>query len=176
MRKILILVCTLQFLTIAMWAQAPATPVSPGEDTLKPYQKYPTLPAFNIMLMDSSTIFNTFNIPEGKPTAIVFFDPNCKHCKHSIGGLLKVMDSVKDVQFYFITPMHDMGALRSFYADYHMADFKNIQVTGRDYEFFFLSYYRVKSFPAVALYDAHKKLLKLLDGEFTASEIYHYAQ
>src|ERR1700733_8800364 len=50
-----------------------ATP--PVKDSLAPYQKYPTLPAFNILMMDSVTVFNTYNILEGKPIAIFFFSP-----------------------------------------------------------------------------------------------------
>ena len=82
------------------------------------------------------------------------------------------MDSIRDVQFYFISPIHDMQALRDFYADYHLAEQKNIKVVGRDYEFFFISYYLIKSFPDVVLYDEHKKLIKLKEGEFNATDLY----
>jgi thiol-disulfide isomerase/thioredoxin len=179
MRKIVLLCLFFVFSATSLWAQnAPVAgstnPQATKSDSLLPYQKYPQLPAFNIRLMDSVTVFNTYNIPGGKPIAIVFFDPGCKHCKHSIGGLLQNMDSVKNVQFYFITPVHDLKALRDFYATYHMADYKNIQVVGRDYEFFFFSYYGSKSVPDVALYDGKKKLVKLIEGEFTASEVYKY--
>ncbi len=141
-------------------------------DTLKPYQKYPTLPAFNIRLLDSVTVFNTYNIPEGNPIALMFFSPDCKHCKKTIKELLKGMDSIKEVQFYLFTSYHDVQMLRDFYNEYHLADYKNIKVVGRDYEFFFFSYYGTKFVPDIALYDAHKKLIKLIEGETNASEIY----
>ncbi len=147
---------------------------SAATDTLKPYQKYPNLPAFNIRLMDSITIFNTYNIPAGKPVALMFFSPDCKHCKRTIKGLLKGMDSIKNVQFYMFTALHDLSLLRDFYSDFHLADYKNIQVVGRDYEFFFFGYYGTKFVPDIALYDEHKKLVKLIEGETTATEIYKY--
>jgi len=143
-------------------------------DTLRPYQKYPTLPAFNIRLMDSVTIFNTYNIPLGKPTAIMLFSPDCKHCKRTIKAILRGMDSIKNIQFYMVTPAHSMQDIRDFYNEHHLADYKNIQVVGRDYEFFFFSYYQTKFVPDIVLYDEHKKLVKLIEGETNASELYKY--
>ena len=141
-------------------------------DTL-PYLKYPTLPAFNIMLTDSSTIVNTFNIPEGKPTLIMFFDPECKHCQAVTKMFLNKMDSLKDVRFYMITSVHDMNKIREFYNENHLADYKNIEVVGRDYEFFFVTYYAIKYVPDMVLYDGHKKLVKFFEGHVTTSELYN---
>ena len=149
----------------------PPDPAQWAKDSIKPYQKNPTLPAFNILLQDTVTIFNTFNIPGGKVTAIVLFDPHCKHCKHSIGGLMKAMDSVKDVQFYFVTLIHDMEEVKKFYTDYHMAEHPNIKMMGRDYEFFFVDHYRVLNIPDVALYDENKKFIKLIERDFSATSI-----
>jgi hypothetical protein len=151
----------------------PPDPREWAKDSIKPYQKTPVLPAFNIMLMDSATIFNTYNIPSGKVTALVFFDPTCKHCKWSIGDLMRSMDSVKDVKFYFFTLLHDYTAIRNFYDNYKMADHPNIKAMGRDYEFFFVEHYRVMNLPDVALYDERKKLIKLLEGDFSATKIYN---
>ena len=140
-------------------------------DTL-PYIKYPTLPAFNIMLLDSATIFNTYNIPEGKPIVILFFDPDCKHCKAEIKLLLQGMDSLKDVRFYFITSVHDLTKVRAFYDEYKLGDFSAIDAVGRDYEFFFLTYYGIKFVPDLVIYDEHKNLVKFFDGHVTVEEIY----
>lgn len=141
-------------------------------DTLKPYQKNQDLPAFNVRLLDSVTIFNTYNIPEGKPVGLVLFDPDCKHCKHTIKNLLQNMDSVSNVQFYLVTPIHDISMVRRFYDEYKLADYKNIQVVGIDYEFFYFGNYVVRNVPDIALYDQHKELIKLIEGEFTATDIY----
>jgi len=178
MSRIFYLIIVLSLLYTSVWAQDPPFPPPPdlvawSKDSIKPYQKYPTLPSFNIRLLDSVTIFNTDNIPSGKPIAIVFFDPNCKHCQHSINALIKSMDSVRNVRFYFITPVHDLALLRNFYMQYHMGDYKNIQIAGRDFEFFFFDFYRTISYPDVALYDKHKKLIRLIEGEFSASDIYN---
>ena len=137
-----------------------------------PYQKYPTLPAFNVMLLDSSTIVNTFNIPEGKPTLIMFFDPECKHCQAETKMLTAKMDSLKDIRFYMVTSVHDFNKIRNFYNEYHLGDYKNIEVVGRDYEYFFITYYGIKYVPDMVLYDGHKKLLKFFEGHTTVRELY----
>ncbi len=175
MRKIVLLYLILCGCVSLLHAQD--TPPFPdvsqwAKDSIAPYQKYPTVPAFNIRLRDSVTVFNTYNIPAGEPIGIIFFDPDCKHCKHTLKNLFSNMDSVKDVQFYMITPVHDMSKLRGFYEEHHLADFKNIKIVGRDFEFFFFTYYRARSLPDIALYDEHKKLIKIIEGEFTASDIY----
>ncbi len=139
-----------------------------------PYMKSPELPAFNIRLIDSTTIFNTFNIPKGKPTAIFFFDPGCSHCHDVTEELTRGMDSLKNIQFYFITPNPDFAAMRRFAAEMHLANYPNIVGIGRDYEFFFIDNYNVNSFPDLALYDEHKMIVHLFEGRVTVKDLYEY--
>ncbi len=141
------------------------------KDTL-PYLKYPTIPAFNILSVDSVTIFNTYNIPKGRPIALMFFDPDCKHCKATMKLLRAGMDSIQNIRIYMLTPAHSWENIRKFYADNHIADYKNIEVYGRDYEFFFFAYYGVKFVPDLALYDENKKLIKLFETDITVKELY----
>ena len=53
-----------------------------------------------------------------------------------------------------------------------MRDYKNIKAIGRDYEFFVFSNYGTKFLPDVVLYDEHKNLIKLIEGEFNATDLY----
>jgi hypothetical protein len=45
-------------------------------------------------------------------------------------------------------------------------------LAGRDYEFFFGSFYKISYVPDLVLYDEHKKLIKLIQGEAKVKEIY----
>ena len=137
-----------------------------------PYLKFPELPAFNILSIDSVTLFNTYNIPKGKPVALLFFDPDCKHCKANIQELTKKMDSLRNVDFYLFSARHDLSMIRTFVETHKLASYPNIKIVGMDKEFFFFSYYKVKFVPDLALYDSNKKLIKLLQGEFTVKELY----
>lgn len=146
---------------------------SPKNDSL-PYLKYPTLPAFNIRLTDSFTIFNTYNIPKGRPTILILFSPDCKHCKLLTKRLLEGMDSLKNADFYMVTPVHSNTEIKKFYEEHHLADYKNIKVVGRDYEFFFHDFYHTRIVPDVALYDERKKFVKLFEGNTSVEELYKH--
>jgi hypothetical protein len=136
------------------------------------YQKYPALPAFNILLTDSSTIFNTYNLPAGTPVVLMLFDPECKHCRDLTRMLVASMDSLKDVNFCLVTANHDMQAIRRFATDLKLEGIKNIVALGQDYEFFFLSFYKVSHVPDLAVYNADKKFVALLQNKTTIEELY----
>jgi len=139
-----------------------------------PYLQYPGMPAFNILLSDSTTVLNTFNIPKGRPVMLVFFDPDCKHCKAETKELMAGIDSLSNIDIYFVSPNHSMTSIRQFYDDNHMAGHANIKGIGRDYEFFFATYYDVNFIPDIALYDDHKKFLRLFEGHAKVSELWAY--
>lgn len=140
----------------------------PKRDSL-PYQKYPTLPAFNLLMTDSSTIFNTYNIPEGKPTVLMFFSPDCDHCQQTTRALTDRMDSLKQVQFYLFTPM-SLSMIRDFAAKQHLGQYKNITI-GQDYEYFFPGFYGASYVPYVAVYDRKKRFVKMWEGRVKIEDV-----
>jgi thioredoxin-related protein len=152
-----------------------ATPALVQADSL-PYLKYPTLPAFNILLPDSSTIFNTYNIPKGRPVVLMLFDPDCSHCKKLTQAITTGIDSLKGMRFYLVTANHSMQAIKKYSEDFQLSKYGNIEAIGRDYEFFFTSFYGVRSVPAIAIYDSKKKIVKLIDAHVTIEELYKYTR
>ncbi len=145
----------------------------PTRDSLA-YKLYPGLPAFNIRLLDSFTVFNTYNIPKGRPSLLVLFEPDCKHCQDVTRELLKNMDSLSNIDFYWVTPAPSMSRLREFNNEYKLAGYKNIKVVGRDYEFFYIDYFGVNSYPDFALYDEQKKFVHLFQGRVTSKDLWAY--
>lgn len=142
-----------------------------AEDTVVyAYQKNPKLPAFRVLELDSSTIFNTYNIPSGKPVAIIYFGPECEHCQRFTESMLKSIDSLKDFRIYMFT-FAPLSQLKTFYEKYHLADYKNIMM-GKDYEFFFPSFFGARFVPYIAIYDKHKMFSKKFEGTATVTQIY----
>ena len=84
------------------------------------------------------------------------------------------MDSLKNVDFYIVTAYSLVSEIKKFYDEYHLGDYPNIKVVGRDYEFFYHEFYRVKFVPDLALYNGKKKLVKFFEGEASVAEIYEY--
>ncbi|MBC7552819.1 MAG: thioredoxin fold domain-containing protein [Taibaiella sp.] len=139
-----------------------------------PYMKYPELPAFNIRLQDSVNVFNTFNIPKGRPALLVLFDPDCKHCHDVTVELMRGIDSLSNIDMYWLTFNASMTKTREFYKEFKMEQYPNIKVLGRDYEMFFIDYYGVNSFPDFALYDENKKIIHLFEGRVTVNDLHEY--
>ena len=172
MKQIILTALLLSCIAGAAMAQE-QKPAEPSKDSLQ-YKLYPALPAFNIRMMDSFNVFNTFNIPKGRPSVLILFDPDCKHCKAMTKILLAGMDSLKNIDFYWVTPAHSMTMLREFYKDNNLEDYKNIKIVGRDYEFFCADFFNVHYVPDIALYDKNKQFVHLWEGGVKVQELYEY--
>lgn len=149
----------------------PPPPPDFNRDSL-PYKSNPDLPVFNILLKDSVTTFNSFNIPKGRPIALMLFSPDCKHCSDAMDAITHGMDSLRNVRFYLMTLSSDMTGIRKFYNDHGLEKFDNIEVVGCDYDFFYLTFFGAMQVPDIALYDSHKKLVHLFEPPFTVRQIY----
>jgi hypothetical protein len=140
-------------------------------DSLLPYQKNHSLPTFNILEMDSTTTFVTNKIPMGKPSLIMFFGPDCDHCKHQMEEMVKGMDSLKDLQFYLCT-FGNPTAIKGFYDKFHLENYPNVKVVGKDVDYFFTSFFGARFVPYLAVYDKHKKFVKKFEGHASVKELY----
>lgn len=147
---------------------------SAARANLLPYQQYPKLPAFNIMLEDSS-LFNTFNIEPGPPIVLMLFSPDCKHCNDEMRLLTKGMDSLKDIRFYLVSSEMAFDQVHKFRVDHQLDKYVNIKTIGIDYRYFFVSYYGVREVPALVLYDGNKKLVRLWESTCTVKQLYEAA-
>lgn len=134
-----------------------------------PYQKYPTLPAFNIQLTDSTTVYNTYDAPEGKASVVMFFSPDCDHCEMQTDSFLHHMDVLKDVRFYLITPL-SLEQVRTFARKLHLERYPNI-IIGRDQNMFFPGFYGASYVPFIVAYDRKKKLVKAWEGGVKIPEL-----
>lgn len=166
MKKISILFLTICLFATQLSAQEKKAPAAPEA----PYKKDIILPSFNILSKDSTYKLNTADIPKGKFIALVYFDPNCHHCIEFVEKLMPAMDSLKHVNFYFSSPVHELSFLRQFYDKHNFKKYKNIKIVGRDIDFFFISHYQIQRFPAVAIYNKQKKFVKLVEGDATTPD------
>jgi thiol-disulfide isomerase/thioredoxin len=131
-----------------------------------PYKKYPTLPAFPIVLPDSSAAINTYDIPEGHTTVLLLFSPDCHHCRDMVPKLLQKVDSFPQVRFYLITLM-GLQSLRDFIQEFNVLSHENV-LAGKDPNHFFPGFYKISYIPHAVIYDRHKKLVEVVDGNFDA--------
>lgn len=138
-------------------------------DTAQQYYKSPYIPAFNIRKVPDSSSFTNNMLQKGKPTILIFFDPDCDHCQEATKNFTKKIDRFKDVQILMVTIMQ-FDRTKKFYKDYKIAHFPNIILT-RDTVFDLPKFYQVSSIPDVYVYDKNGKLMGHYKKDIPVDEI-----
>ncbi len=131
-----------------------------GKDNGAPYLKENRLPAFNLLLADS-TFFTPDQLPKYEFTTIIYFSPDCGHCQHTAKDLVRTMDSLKNVFFVFVA-YKSLEDIQGFGSYYGLDKFPNVKL-GRDPYYFVPSFYRVEATPFVAIYNRNRELIKVFD-------------
>jgi thiol-disulfide isomerase/thioredoxin len=133
------------------------------------YKNNPELPSFNFLMIDSSTIYNTSQIPKGKPFVLVYFSPDCDACQEETEDLLKSMNVLKNTSFYFLTD-DPFSRLLIFNKYYKIYNYSNI-ILGNDYEHSFQKHFRPGGTPYVVLYNGKKRLRAVYSGGVEAEKL-----
>lgn len=133
-----------------------------------PYLRYPTIPPFALLKIDSST-FTKKSLAKNKKTLIVYFSPDCDHCRHQTDSMLAKMDKLKNIQILMATyqPFEEMKA---FYKTYRLSRYRNINI-GRDVNFFFPPFFKINNLPFLILYNEKGKLLTTFEGITKMDEV-----
>ena len=129
----------------------------------QPYQKDSTLPSFKMLLTDSTTWFNSDELPKDKPVVIVYFNPECGHCQLTAHEFMEKADAFKDAFFVWITYRATMDEIKRFGTDAKMMDAANIKL-GKEMAYTIVPYFGVQYTPYVAVYNKTGKLVKTFDG------------
>ena len=127
------------------------------------------IPVFNLLLSDSSTIVNTGRIPAGKIIMFVFFSPDCEYCQDETIDLIKNMEAVKSIQFYFVS-LAAVSQIHEFVEFYKLGNYANITV-GKDYTSSFPKLSGVKAIPTSIIYDREGQLRVVIKGGFTVKQL-----
>lgn len=138
------------------------------------YQKAPaeTLPAFTFYKVKSGISFTNQDIPAGKKTAFILFDPNCGHCQTEAGLLAKNYNKLKDINIFFVS-MNDPALMANFLETFgkELVGKANIEVLYDRNQEFIQKIHVPKQFPANYVYTAEGKLQSYWDGDRNIDEI-----
>lgn len=121
-----------------------------------------SLPAFDMLLMDTITKINTAKITKGTPIVLFFFAPDCAHCEVLTKDIIAHIDSLKNIRFYLlsIAGFHD---IKTYAEKLQLDKYSNI-VVGQDHDNYLLRYYRAPAFPYLVVYDENKQLKQVIIG------------
>ena len=136
------------------------------------YLSFPTIPPFSIIKVPDSTRFNKDDLAKKKATLIFIFSPDCDHCQAETKLLIANINLFKKVQIIMASPL-EYKPIKQFYEDYKIAAYPNI-IMGRDPSYFFGTFYKVRSFPAIFLYDKKGDFVKAFDGSVPVTQIAAY--
>lgn len=154
-----LLTCALMFLRPAAFAQL---------DTKAPYQQEGRLPSFSLELVNGKN-FSSTSLKKNIPTLIMFFSPTCDHCIDQFESMIKQQHQLKGIQIVMAT-IQPKEELDEFIRKYKLANYPNY-TAGRDAEFFFPPYYRIRNFPFLAFYDRQGKLISSYEGNMSVADI-----
>lgn len=131
-------------------------------DSLPAYKSIPTIPPFKLMLVPDSTAFTKYDLKKKKLTVIFIFSPDCDHCLHATEDLLANYKQFKKAQIVMATSL-SFPHVQKFYRDFKIAEYPNIKV-GLDNTYFLNTFYNVKSYPAIFVYDKKGKFKAAFDS------------
>lgn len=147
-----------------LYAQ-PARPNQPATDSANasaPFMRFPTIPPFHLLKLDSATYLTKDDVRKGKKTMIIYFSPDCEHCKHEIENILGDWNKFKDMEIVMAT-YQPFGEMKEFNQHYKIYEHPNIQM-GRDEKFFLPPFYKIRNLPYLALYDKRGNLVTTFEG------------
>jgi thioredoxin-related protein len=138
-------------------------------DTSLIYLRFPTVPPFRIINVADSSVFTKADLVKKKATIIMIFSPDCEHCQHETRELLAHIDLFKKAQIIMASAL-DYPLIKKFYGDYQIADHPNITM-GRDPGYFLGTFFKVRSFPSIFLYDKKGNFVQSFDGSVPVEKI-----
>ncbi len=156
-----------QFLIILLTITSIAA-VAQDDSTLL-YKRFPIIPSFKLINVADSSIFTKDNLKKKKATIIMMFSPDCEHCQAETKELTAKIGLFKKAQIIMASPL-DFNYLKEFYNEYKIANYPTITM-GRDPIYFFGTFFKVRSFPSIFVYDKKGNLVNSFTGSTPVEEI-----
>jgi len=128
-----------------------------------------SLPAFNILLPDSSTLFNTANIPKGTPLVLMYFLPNCPYSQGEMKNIINNISNFRNIRF-FICTSQPLEQLKGFYTYFNLDKYPNI-TAGVDFKHFVPDYFKPMAVPFTMIYNKNQQLTKAFVGTLPSKQI-----
>jgi len=146
-------------------AQQPAT----KQPDKPPYQRFPTIPPFRLLKVDSATYITKDDLKKHRLTLMMCFSPECDHCKHQTKDILAAMDKFKEIEIVMAT-FQPFSEMKEFYNYFRIGDYPNIKI-GRDEKYVLPPFYNIHNLPFLALYDKKGNLITTFEGNQDVEKI-----
>jgi thiol-disulfide isomerase/thioredoxin len=162
MRQIFLVVTALACFQFVSAQQLPNQPATDTSNASAPFMRYPTIPPFHLLKLDSSTYLTKDDLRKNRKTMVIFFSPTCEHCKHQTEAILADFKDFKDIEIVMAT-FQPFTEMKEFDEHYKIYEHPNILI-GRDEHFILPPFYKIKNLPYLALYDRKGNLITTFEG------------
>ncbi len=146
-----------------------ATFTKAQQDTSLPaFKRYPVLPGLQLLTLDSTT-FSKENISKKKQVLLMLFSPDCDHCQHEAEQIVANKEALKNTQIVMASTF-PLYRLKEFAEKYGLNQMDNVAVT-KDPYYLLVSFYAIRNFPFLALYNKNGGLIETFDGSVGIDKI-----
>ncbi len=114
------------------------------------------MPAFRLLLTDGK-IFSYKDLQPNKPAMLIYFAPECDHCKEYTHQLTAVMNNFKNTQIIMVS-YFPLPKLQQFYKEFKLDQFKNVKLGTEGNAFVVPAYFKIETFPFTALFNKDRKV------------------
>jgi thioredoxin-related protein len=118
------------------------------------------IPPFNIILSDGVTSFNADQLDKNKPLMIVYFDPDCGHCKDFTKTIVKNIKQFDKTQIVMIAGTGNVHAVNKFATENGLNKYPSFKIGTEGMNRTVMKFYRVEITPFTAVYNSSGKLIK----------------
>jgi len=127
------------------------------------------MPSVDVLLMDSTTVFNTSKM-EGKDSyVLVFFEPDCPHCQKEIESVLKDIGAFGNTKFCLLS-VSSFSEIRNFYKHYDIGRYANV-IVGKDTAAGYAKYFGIRTVPHTSIYASDRSLKKVFDSSVDSKKL-----
>ncbi len=130
------------------------------QDTIPPYKKNPGWPPLILTQLDNKEI--TSKDLKASPTIVMYFSPECHHCKSQMDDIIKHHKELSKYQIILAT-YQPAQEIKTFVTYYQLHNYPNIRI-GRDSKFLLPPFFRIRNLPYLALYNKKGELLTTFEG------------
>jgi thioredoxin-related protein len=169
MKTVYLAILALALGHVASAQKLPNQPATDSANANAPFMRFPTIPPLHLLKLDSASYLTKDDIKKNRKTIIMFFSPDCEHCKHQTENILADFKDFKDIEIVMAT-YQPFSEMKDFNTHYRIFDHDNI-LMGRDEKFALPPFYRIRNLPYLALYDKKGNLITTFEGAQKADTI-----
>ncbi|RYY13510.1 MAG: hypothetical protein EOO04_31760 [Chitinophagaceae bacterium] len=114
--------------------------------------------------------FKSFQVKRNEPVIIMYFSPECDHCRDLTKEIVKNIKLISTKPLYMIT-YFPIAEVKKFANDLSLQKYPSIKVGTEGMKLIVQKHYNIRNFPFVVLYNKSGKMVKMFREQAPAADI-----